>query len=1020
MSTYLPGVTDYIPQIQPFKPDFNFYAGALQMKQTQYDTAHKQLSNLYGSLLNAPMIREGNIQAREDYFKAIDGEIKKISNLDLSQQQNVDSATALFSGLYENENIVKDMVWTKNYQGQVQRGEGFRNCLDPAKCGGSYWEGGMKALSYKAEEFKNATDEQALGFGNARYTPYQNVMEKAIKIANDAGLSITQDTLQGGYIVTTKNGPALIDPLNSLFTGMLANDPGVMDYYKTKAYVDRKDWVQGNIPVYGSQEAAEMAYIDQVSTGLQQMLTGAQADVDFRASNLQGQKKQLEERIRTEGANPNGLLAEQYRALNDMETQVVTSQQTISEANKTYQNAVDPAMRAYMGENLDGAMASYLLSGDIGAAATTLAYKDHEQTLKVDPYAMEAVQQSNRMALENVKFENSKLLEQYKYDVKAFEEKKAAMGSDVDNVPLIVKNTVGGADANLAETGGYDVFKEQQGQVQKDLSGGEKKLTTEMMSLTQQQSKNEGGKGIASDDLVQFGNKLFEALINTETTFYNESKNEYISNAQTAKANKALYDKWNNMTNEQKVQFAQKQDFNNLVNHSGISGTVLDGLYNDFVKPNHDFTNASNIVNRSYLAPMWTAPDNVALRNNITSKNAILEGMGSWYTSESQRVLQDMKSGTFAEYAPVMQMYINPETGAKRSAPEFAKAYAEAAVQTEGISYEEGYQAGLAVYTGEEPLSTFERVAYGTLGAAGGLVYALTAADSSTSLDTIWAQAFSKYGRANGQELTLGLLGSDSYASQGMRFPVVDPVKYSSGAVTNTLSFFQDALRADGEQVKYSFGAPSAGLPEESNPEMQQFLSQLFGDMINRKDPKDESRPLLDVMYQAVAGSSDEWSALHVKMNHPYMKGFVGTEANPGPLFGMSDQLQNGFTVYLNDQTATNGFYKASQSSDVETLMHYTGEYKFDSYPEYTQNLKLKMNNAGSYVLTGNIMNGLDQQGNINWNPIHIPYDQLGSDPNNMISDINSTLAQIAIDNQQLLMNYNSSNSTRNPASLIQ
>jgi len=271
MSTYLPGVTDYIPQIQPFKPDFNFYAGALQMKQTQYDTAHKQLSNLYGSLLNAPMLRETNLQAREDYFKAIDGEIKKVSNLDLSQQQNVDSATALFSGLYENKNIVKDMVWTKNYQSQVERGEGFRNCLDPAKCGGSYWDGGMKALSYKAEEFRNATDEQALGFGNARYTPYQNVMEKAIKIAKEADLNITLDSINGGYIVTTKNGPSLVQPLNSLFTGVLGSDPSVMDYYNTKAYVDRKDWVQGNVPVYGSQEAAEMAYMDKVSTGLEQM-----------------------------------------------------------------------------------------------------------------------------------------------------------------------------------------------------------------------------------------------------------------------------------------------------------------------------------------------------------------------------------------------------------------------------------------------------------------------------------------------------------------------------------------------------------------------------------------------------------------------------------------------------------------------------------------------------------------------------------------------------------------------------
>ncbi len=43
MSTYIQGVTDYIPQIQPFTPDFNFYATALQTMQSQYDTNYKKL-----------------------------------------------------------------------------------------------------------------------------------------------------------------------------------------------------------------------------------------------------------------------------------------------------------------------------------------------------------------------------------------------------------------------------------------------------------------------------------------------------------------------------------------------------------------------------------------------------------------------------------------------------------------------------------------------------------------------------------------------------------------------------------------------------------------------------------------------------------------------------------------------------------------------------------------------------------------------------------------------------------------
>ena len=43
MATYIPGITDYIPQIQQFRPDYNFYGNILQSKQGQFDANHKQL-----------------------------------------------------------------------------------------------------------------------------------------------------------------------------------------------------------------------------------------------------------------------------------------------------------------------------------------------------------------------------------------------------------------------------------------------------------------------------------------------------------------------------------------------------------------------------------------------------------------------------------------------------------------------------------------------------------------------------------------------------------------------------------------------------------------------------------------------------------------------------------------------------------------------------------------------------------------------------------------------------------------
>ena len=52
MATYIQGLTDYIPQIQPFKPDYNFLSNVLQTRQGKYDANYNQLSSVYTSLFN--------------------------------------------------------------------------------------------------------------------------------------------------------------------------------------------------------------------------------------------------------------------------------------------------------------------------------------------------------------------------------------------------------------------------------------------------------------------------------------------------------------------------------------------------------------------------------------------------------------------------------------------------------------------------------------------------------------------------------------------------------------------------------------------------------------------------------------------------------------------------------------------------------------------------------------------------------------------------------------------------------
>ena len=145
MATYIPGITDYIPQIQPFQPDLNFYANVLQTRQSRYDSGKKQLNSLYSSIYDAALSKEENIQRRDAFMKTIDEDLKKISGLDLSLQQNVDAASGIFKGFYEDRYITDDMVKTKKYRANKSKAESLRNCNDPKKCPG-YWDEGVEAM----------------------------------------------------------------------------------------------------------------------------------------------------------------------------------------------------------------------------------------------------------------------------------------------------------------------------------------------------------------------------------------------------------------------------------------------------------------------------------------------------------------------------------------------------------------------------------------------------------------------------------------------------------------------------------------------------------------------------------------------------------------------------------------------------------------------------------------------------------------------------------------------------------
>jgi hypothetical protein len=500
MASYIQGVTDYIPQIQPFQPDYNFLGNILQAKQGKYDVAHKQLNKMYGTLLYSPMTREDNIQQRDKFLQNIDQDIKKMSGLDLSLQENVDAANNVFKSMYDNKGILRDMTITKQYQSELERAENYKNCLNQEECGGSYWNTGVQAMQYKMGEYKKASASDALNMSAPTFTPFINVTEKAVKYSEDLmknGFNVTtaDKSKDGRYIVTTKNGKNLTIPLYQLMQNQYAQDPKIQDMYNTAAYVARKNHIASNLEKFGGDEAAaENDYINIVEQQVakykeeaikqKQNLTGAQA-----------KKQALAEKIKAEGTTGNDDIADSYKLADVDYTQHVQTanhyDQTAKIAGSISTAGDNVKMKA---ANVDALVARSLMENDFREAAINISNLTGETKIVEDPYAKSYFDHSLAMA---------KMEKEYQYKTKL----------EIDKARIdIMKNQAeaeyqkrGPADSNL-NTGVFEMATAG--------TSAPSELTDEQMDMQNYVAEHQTSIEKSASSYVEQSTAYFQNIVN--------------------------------------------------------------------------------------------------------------------------------------------------------------------------------------------------------------------------------------------------------------------------------------------------------------------------------------------------------------------------------------------------------------------------------------------------------------------------------------------------------------------------
>lgn len=398
MATYIQGLTDYIPRIQPFQPDYNFLSNVLQARQSKYDQNYNQLSSVYTSLLNSPMMRDSDIKRKDAFFKTIDQDIKKVSGMDLSLEQNSDTAMKLFSPFYDDKNLVNDMVTTKKYQQGLATHERFKGCIDHEKCGGEAWEPGLAEMNYKADEYRKTSDADALNFQMPSYTPYYNWKKDAVKLAKDLDFNVTQDSVSGGWIVKDTNGNLVKGGLYNLYKTMYGDDARVSANYKTKAYVERKTAVSNLAPQFGGNEdAAERAYISNTINNTSGRVTKMYNEFAGISQTMGEQTSHLTNKAKNQGITPDE--EDTLQSLFQKKEQIDNTTNKLEETHNAIHNNADSDNIEQLRFRADSAAAFEAEQADMMDLANVMSLRGMKHEISVNPYAL-AETQSN-LALRN-------------------------------------------------------------------------------------------------------------------------------------------------------------------------------------------------------------------------------------------------------------------------------------------------------------------------------------------------------------------------------------------------------------------------------------------------------------------------------------------------------------------------------------------------------------------------------------------------------------------------------------------
>ena len=435
MATYLKDVQGNIPDIEKFNPNYTFYAEALQSRQSAYDTNHEKLNNLYGSLLNGGMFRDEDIKSRDEFFKAISDDIKKISGSDLSSPQNVIAAERVFNQVLDNKYVKQDLY---NYR-KAQSKQKYIDNLRLYDKEGKYWEGMDQLLNYQILDYKEADRDSALDVNIGDIAEGVNVNDLIAKSLKDMNLGdVVQEISDGNYITKYTNGEIARSKYNMAIRAILMNDASVSSFYRAQGELARRNEIQALRSQGMTKEQATAQY--RYNTTLSMLdeneekyrtaystLKNALKDKSISPEQRLDGKKTLEaynKEIAKIDAQQLRLRDEASMQPQEVQDNYNRLMQFLDTEKNTLKNESN-SLKLKSGEdvislsNIDVILGDAFLNKTISDYTNLYIQKDMKVEKREDEYGLEAVRYRHELVLEEARQENREKLEKIKQGNKA-------------------------------------------------------------------------------------------------------------------------------------------------------------------------------------------------------------------------------------------------------------------------------------------------------------------------------------------------------------------------------------------------------------------------------------------------------------------------------------------------------------------------------------------------------------------------------------------------------------------------